>query len=191
MLQNTTTCHQLSQGATASFPTTDISNSRDSAGSYGPPNKAPSSTQSWQSSFHIIWAGAVFPVWNMLHPETTETYHILCFFPVVGDARARVWRQYLGILLIIGALKTFLRWQVPDSPPSSQGLQHASPFCCPAQLAWCHQWNGSLWLSTGCAHSPNFFIVYYNRGWKSSQCSAAKPSMNTVVCSIWIRIISL
>lgn len=55
------------------------SNTTDSAGFYGPHSKAQSLTQSWQPSFCVIWVGAVFPVWNRLHPETKETSHILCF----------------------------------------------------------------------------------------------------------------
>lgn len=60
------------------------------------------------------------------------------------------------------------------SDPWISTILPSSPSCCPAQSAWCYQCTGPLWHYTGCLDNPDFFILYYNRGWKSSQCPGAE-----------------
>lgn len=108
MRRNTRACHQL---VTASFPTTDTSNTMGSAGCYGPHGEAWGPTQS-QRSFLLCHLSQSSPlnvecVASRNQRDVPGAVLLPC-----GRKKTRIylliWRRYLSTYLITGPLKIFL-----------------------------------------------------------------------------------
>lgn len=106
-------------------PTTNTSSTAvDSAGSVGPCGKARGPPSKLKTFFLCSVTQRSIPSAECVASRSQRNLPVLCFFPEMRDAKARIhlliWRRYLSTPLITGPLKAFWKCQVPESPPSYQ-----------------------------------------------------------------------